>query len=264
MHRWAAFLGAGLALLAAAAAAQTPDAQLDLDNPDIVVHGTPPYIVVEGRPHCRPLQADSYDAVPVPLHHGQMMIVPNPATGEPELRRDSDPVTGPDVWQRAGTAMGAYVFRAPASGATLCIGSRIDHPDGIGQLRRVLDARPYRTQTIRFTAWVATSKAHEVRFWLAAGGLGHVLLGDDTRTTPVRGTHRWMPVSLTIGPVPRVATKISYGFLLIGGGDVWLARPQLEVVETPGVVDRAPTACACWTGSARARRGCADPHAGCP
>ena len=220
-------------------AVQPPsDEQPDLDNPEIVVRGTPAYIVVHGRPHCRPLQNDPYDAVPVPLHHSQKMIAPNRETGELEFRRDRNPITGPDVWQRAGTAIGAFVFRAPVNGQTLCIGSRVERPDGFGQLRQVLDAHPYRMQTIRFTAWVATSEAHEVRFWLAAGGLGQVLLGDDTRSTPLRGTHRWMPVSLTIGPVPRVATKISYGFLLMGSGDVWLARPQLEVIETPGVVDR--------------------------
>jgi hypothetical protein len=233
----ACLLGAGLAMSAAALSAQAPVEQLDLDDQDIVVHGTRPYLVVNGRPHCRPLQADPYDAVAAPLHHAQRMIAPSRDTGEPELRRDRDPITGPDVWQRAGTAIGAYVFRAPASGATLCIGARIDRPDGFGQLRQVLDAHPYRTKTIRFTAWVATSEVHEVRFWLAAGGMGHVLLGDDTRTMPVRGTHRWMPVSLTIGPVPRVAATISYGFLLEGKGDVWLARPRLEIIETPGVVD---------------------------
>ena len=224
-------------LVASASAAQTPQPPPDLGGEDIVVHGTPPYIMRDGRLHCRPLQADPYDAVAAPLHHRQSAIAPNRDTGEPELRRDTDPMTGPEVWQRAGTALGAYVFRAPASGATMCIGARADHPDGFGQLRQIVSARPYRGKTVRFTAWVATSEAHEVRLWLAAGDGHELMLGFDTRAAPIHGTHRWLPVSLTIGPVPRIATKISYGFLLMGEGDVWLARPQLEVTEVPGTVD---------------------------
>jgi hypothetical protein len=230
-------LAAGLGL--SAMAVQPPSSeQPDLDNPEIVVRGTPAYIVVHGRPHCRPLRYDPMNAVPAPLHHGQSVVAPNRETGVPELRRDGDPISGPDQWHRAGTAIGAYVFRAPANGTPLCIGSREEHPDGFGQLRQVLDAHPYRRKTIRFTAWVATSEAHEVRFWLAAGDGRDLMLGDDTREAPLRGTHRWTPVSLTIGPVPRIATKVSYGFLLMGSGDVWMARPQLEVIETPGVLDR--------------------------
>jgi hypothetical protein len=214
-----------------------PGDQPDLDNPDIVVRGTPAYIIVHGRPHCRPLHDDPMDAVPVPLVHRQSVVAPNRETGVLEFRYDRDPITGPDQWYRAGTAIGAYVFRAPGNGTPLCIGAQVDNPGGFGQLRQVLDARPYRNRTIRFTAWVATSQAREVRFWLAAGDGRDIMLGDDTRETPLRGTNRWTPVSLTIGPVPRYATKVSYGFLLQGSGDVWLARPQLEVIEVPGVVD---------------------------
>jgi hypothetical protein len=231
---------AGIALSAMAIPPATSE-QPDLENPDIVVHGTPAYIIVNGRPHCRPLHDDPYDAVQAPLHHVQRVIAPNRETGEPELRRDGDPITGPDLWQRAGTAIGAYVFRAPANGTPLCIGSQVENPDGFGQLRQVLDAHPYRRRTIRFTAWVATSEASEVRFWLAAGDARDIMLGDDTHAMPLHGTRRWTPVSLTIGPVPRIATKISYGFLLHGNGDVWLARPQLEIIEEPGVVDRPGT-----------------------
>lgn len=232
-------LAASLAYMATPLPAQPPDPQFDPDNQDIVVHGTPAYIIVRGRPRCRPLHDDPYDAVPAPLHHGQSVIAPNRHSGALELRRDNDPISGPDQWHRAGTAIGAFVFRAPGNGSTMCIGA-IDNPHGFGQLRQELDAHPYRGKTLRFTAWVMTSEAHEVRFWLAAGEHA-VLLGDDTSATPLRGTHRWMPVSLTIGPVPRIATKISYGFLLEGSGDVWLARPQLEVVEQPGVRDRQET-----------------------
>jgi hypothetical protein len=35
---------------------------------------------------------------------------------------------------------------------------------------------------------------------------------------------------LEMGPVSKVSDHISYGFLLWGGGDVWLYDPKLEIV----------------------------------
>jgi len=222
-------LAAALASSAMTLPAQSPRPTFDPDDQDIVVHGTPAYIIVRGRPRCRPLRDDPYNDVAAPLHHGQSVIAPNRRTGTLELRRDDDPISGPDRWHRAGTALGAFVFRAPGNGSTMCIGA-IDDPRGFGQLRQELDAHPYHGRILRFTAWVMTSEAREVRFWLAAGE-HRVLLGEDASAMPLRGTRRWTPVSLTIGPVPRFATKISYGFLLEGGGDVWVGRPSWRSSE---------------------------------
>ncbi|HET9862636.1 MAG TPA: hypothetical protein VFP37_04275, partial [Steroidobacteraceae bacterium] len=45
-----------------------------------------------------------------------------------------------------------------------------------------------------------------------------------------RGTHRWTPVSLTMGPVRCDQAKLSFGVLLDGPGDLWIYQPKLEVI----------------------------------
>lgn len=226
-----------LLLLAAQAATPPPD---DPNDQDVVVVGErPAVIVVDGRPRCRRLRNDPYDAVPVPPTHGQSVVAPDPESGTLEFRRDDDPISGTAVWHRAGTGIGSYVFRAPTNGPTLCIGGDLRGTQ-FGQLRQVRDARPYRGRYVRFTAWVATSRAQEVRLWFAAGSnrLG-VLIGEAAMGThALRGTNRWTPVAISIGPVPRAATKLSYGFLLMGDGDVWLTQPQVEILNADEIGNR--------------------------
>lgn len=219
-----------LLLLAAQALAPPPD---DPNDADIVVRGERPAIVVRGgRPHCRRLSNDPYDAVRAPRTHRQSVVAPNPETGALEFRREDNPISGTGVWHRAGTGIDSYVFRAPTDGSTLCIGGDL-RGDQFGQLRQIRDARPYRGRYVRFTAWVATSRAREVRLWFAAGDSHRVMIGDDNRTQPLRGSHRWTPVVFNIGPVPERATKLSYGFLLQGDGDVWLTQPGIEILDAP-------------------------------
>jgi hypothetical protein len=225
--------------LAAQTASPPPD---DPNDQEVVVRGERPAVVVrDGRPRCRPLSADPYDRVVAPSHHPQSVVAPNRRTGALEIRPDNNPVSGTVAWHRAGTGIGAFVFRAPVNGSTLCIGG--DRPgDQFGQLRQILDARPYRGKIVRFTAWIATSRAQDVRLWFAAGDAFHVLIGDDTRSHPLRGTMRWTPISFTIGPVPRLATKLSYGFLLQGDGDVWLTRPQVQILTASELGNRPAAA----------------------
>jgi hypothetical protein len=122
----------------------------------------------------------------------------------------------------------------------LCIGAR-GRPNGWGQLRRILDATPFRGKTVRFTAFVATRETAEVRLWLAAGDNHIVMRGGDTRQNPLTGTNGWTPISLTIANIPAEATKLSYGFLLFGVGDVWVTQPTVEIIDAPEANDGRPS-----------------------
>ena len=90
-----------------------------------------------------------------------------------------------------------------------------------------------RGKYVVFRAYAMASRAAEARFWLAAGDSQQIYRGGDTRLDPLSGTTDWIPVTLTIGPIPSRATKLSYGFLLHGRGDVWVDEPTLEVTDTP-------------------------------
>jgi hypothetical protein len=175
-------------------------------------------IVVNGRAiHCRPLAGDPLDKVRVGGGPDYMMIVPN-GRGGFVGKRITEQITGPEFWQRVGVGMGAYTFRAPSGGKPMCIGGR-GQVGMFGGFRRIVDATPYRGRRLRFTAWVATGRAGQVSFWLAAGS-DRFRNGGNTNNVPFRGNHGWTPVLLETGPIHLDADHISYGFNLQGSGDV--------------------------------------------
>jgi len=217
-------------------AADPPPAPQDTGQMDeiVVTAVRPPVdeIVVRAPPHCLRRSGDPADLVPVEKGITDQRVVAPGANGTLEWRHDDEPLLGPAIWQRAGNAIGDYKYRTPADGAPLCIGALIDHPRGWGQLRQIVAADAMRGKYLHFSALVATRGADEVRFWLAAGDpKSQRGIGGDTHTQPIFGTHGWRQVDLVIGPVPRFANHVSYGFLLYGGGDVWLNSPRLEVLD---------------------------------
>lgn len=203
---------------------------------EIVVYG-PQDIVVNGRARkCRPIAGDPLSKVNLsssllsqPLQQSVVRIL---GQGRHVLVPDDNPMTGPDVWQRAGRGLGQYVYHVMAQDRPICIGA--DAPDfgTFAQLRRVIDAKPFWGKRIRFTAWVATSSAWLVNFWLsAARRLERIVNGGNTNNKPWGGDHGWTPVMIEIGPVNPKSEYISYGFLLRGAGDVWVYKPELSVVS---------------------------------
>jgi len=203
----------------------------------------PDELVINGRlPHCHMRPGDPLDAVDLSGADGsQQVIRRDPATGQFGLFRDDYPPTDPEEWQRDGMHLDQFVFRVPTDGSPMCIGSRKRDTLGVAQLRRSFAAEPYWGKVLRFTAFVATQGVAEVRFWLAAGSgeykvgrkvrLGSdIVAGDDSHKQPIVGSHGWMPISYTVGPIPCNATQISYGVTLDGGGDVWMYRAALEQI----------------------------------
>ncbi|HMI20932.1 MAG TPA: hypothetical protein VK533_15470 [Sphingomonas sp.] len=226
---------ASLILLLQAADASTlppPDPQLDV-------------VMTAHPPHCRLRDGDPADTIDTTRKVGDpaaQVIRPDWKTGALGLFLDDYPVTGPTFWQRNGAHLDDFRFRVPDNGSPLCIGSKQGYPGGYGSLRRGFDAKPYHGRVLRFTAYVATWRAGTVIFWLAAGRgayregyrapLGtNIVAGNNSDARPIKGTtHGWTPISYTIGPIPCSATQVSYGLILDGGGDVWMYKPQIEVI----------------------------------
>ncbi len=203
-----------------------------------------PEIVVVGRiPRCVALPGDPLDSVDMAAaaaESRQQVIKQDPATGTMGVFPDDDPLTGPGVWQRAGVRMDQYVFRVPQDGKPLCIGARSRTSPGWGQLRQVVDATPYHGKTVRVTMWAASREAGRVWFWVATGRetkdekLPRISRRADMATESssfeFRGSHRWTPVSLTMGPVRCDQEKLSFGFLLDSPGDLWIYQPEIQVI----------------------------------
>jgi len=196
-------------------------------------------VVVGGIPRCLPRPGDPLDEVDLTLaavEPRQQVIRRDSETGTMGVFADDDPITGPGVWQRAGTRLDQYVFRVPEDGSPLCIGARHEAVPGWGQLRQVVDATPYHGKTVRVTMWAASRDAGRVWFWVASGREGRLRpsrgadMAAESGSVEFRGTHRWTPVSLTMGPVRCDQAKLSFGVLLDGVGDLWIYRPELEVI----------------------------------
>ena len=237
--------GAAIALLPLGAAAPPAPDDPNQAQEIIVTAVRPPVdeVVVRAPPHCLRRSGDPADLVPVSAGITEQRVIAPGADGTLEWRHDNEPLLGPAVWQRAGNAIGDYKYRTPSDGGPLCIGALRDHPNGWGQLRQIVAAEDMHGKYVHFSALVATRGADEVRFWLAAGDAKNYRgIGGDTHTQPIFGTHGWRQVDLVIGPIPAFANHISYGFLLYGGGDVWLNAPKLEVLdrETASRVVSAP------------------------
>jgi hypothetical protein len=203
-----------------------------------------PLRVIGRLPHCRPRAGDPLDSIdmaPAAAETRQQVIKRDSATGAWGIFPDDDPVTGPGIWQRAGTRMDQYLFRVPEDGSPMCIGARSNGPHGWGQLRQEVDARPYRGKIVRVTMWVASQKAGRIWFWVASGRQtkrkpgktpGRADMATETGNLEFRGSHPWTPVSLTMGPVRCDQEKISFGVMLDGPGDLWIYKPELEVTGT--------------------------------
>jgi hypothetical protein len=224
----------------------------------IVVTGQRMPIVINGRSvRCRPLANDPQDlwrpANPSFPNRSQSILLPQVDGLGFKLADDSEQLGGQGVWRRVGTGIDQYVFRVPMEASLLCIGAKTKYPAGYGQLRQILDAKPYRGHRIRFTAWTASRNAARVNFWLASADpnadwathaygctpllhnardphRGCIYDGGNSNGIDWHGSHGWTPVLLEIGPISKLATIISFGFVLNGSGNVWLYNPKIEVV----------------------------------
>jgi len=231
---------------------KTPQRNHASSADDVVVTGIRD-IVVNGRAiRCRPRAGDPLDDVDLSMttvsdpHSGglifpHMTIIPD-AHGAYALVANHEQITGPDYWQRVGAGMDRYVFRGSAPGKPMCIGGRSDRNTFAG-FRRIVDAAPFRGKRLRFTAWVASARAGQISFWLAAGTAWRekkrsvertpsnaLLNGGSTDNVPFGGDHGWTPVLLETGPIQKDADHISYGFNLQGSGDIWVYQPKLDIV----------------------------------
>jgi hypothetical protein len=234
LHMAGRWIVSSLTCAAAVFAVGPTGASIPIPPDAIVVTGKPEPIVINGRStRCRPLRGDplgTFEAPGDPVRK-QSVVQRSDRDGRYVQTADDEPVTGAGFWQLAGTGIDQYVYRRPTKGSLLCIGARQPGPEGYGQLRTIVDATPYRGKRVRFTGWVSSRHARLVRFWLAAGqGTRKLTNGGNTNNQAWGGSHGWTPVMLEIGPISEEANQISYGFLLHGSGDVWMYKPQLEVV----------------------------------
>ncbi len=236
-----AAFASGIGLLGSAIALSTPDSPQNAPLAEVPSAANEIVVIGKRPPRCRPLASDPQDAVDLssPPQARSVAIQRDPATGDFELVQDTFPMLGPDTWQRAGAGLDEFVFRAPDNGDPVCIG-RKRWGGGSAQLRRAFSAEAFRGHYVVLSAYVAARNASEVEMWVVAGAnnprkldyerLNRDIVAGGFKPVRIKGDYRWRQVNLLMGPVPCMATQISYGIQLAGRGDVWLADPQFVIV----------------------------------
>jgi hypothetical protein len=103
-------------------------------------------------------------------------------------------------------------------------------PEGFGTVMQEMDPSLYLGKRVRFSGYVKTENVRDwAGLWLrfdrgtATGAL------DNMQNRPIKGTMDWQRYEVVLD-VPIDATKIAFGALLVGGGNLWLNGARIEVV----------------------------------
>ena len=104
---------------------------------------------------------------------------------------------------------------------------------GYGTLMQNFMADKYLGQRIRFTGFFKTKDVvGKSCFWLRVGQANsqQSLAFDNMQNRPITGTTEWKKYEIVVD-VPANASKISYGALIKGTGQIWFANLAFEVVD---------------------------------
>ena len=106
--------------------------------------------------------------------------------------------------------------------------------DGYGTLMQSFDPEKFRGKRIRLTGHIkSTNVAEKAGFWLRVGQANsqNFLAFDNMMDRPIVGTTDWKKYEIVLD-VPEAASKISYGALLRGTGQIWFDKLSFEIVDT--------------------------------
>lgn len=105
-------------------------------------------------------------------------------------------------------------------------------PVGFVTLMQSFKANNYRSQRIKLTAFMKTRfVSGGSSLWMRINdAVGKPLSFDDMRNRTLVGSMEWTPVEIVLD-VPPMSDEISFGFLLMGKGQVWVDNIKLSMVE---------------------------------
>jgi hypothetical protein len=140
----------------------------------------------------------------------------------------------PRGWHLAGSKPAEYETGVDTDQAYLGHGSaflKSKRPsvDGFGTLMQSITAEQYRGNSVRLSGLV---KSEEVTgsagLWMRVDKGTEVLNFDNMHKRPIKGTTGWQRYYVVLN-VPKDATRISFGILLQGPGQVWLNSAKFEI-----------------------------------
>jgi hypothetical protein len=141
----------------------------------------------------------------------------------------------PRGWHLAGSKPTEYetgvdTGQAYQGHASAILQSKRPSVDGFGTLMQSVNAEQYQGNTIRLSGLV---KSEEVTrwagLWMRVDKGTETLALDNMQNRPIKGTTGWQRYYVVLA-VPKDATRIAFGILLDGPGEVWLNSAKFEVV----------------------------------
>ena len=111
---------------------------------------------------------------------------------------------------------------------------RVARIHGYGSLKQYSSPGKYAGQRVRMTGWVKTNDANDgaaLWFRVDAENSKAPLTIDNMSDRPITGTTNWTKYEIVLDVAPN-ASKIAYGALLRGNGQIWFDDLKFEIVDT--------------------------------
>jgi TIR domain len=134
-------------------------------------------------------------------------------------------------WFATGDSPGDYEMGSDGGGGYIgYIKSRV-RPAGFGTLMTMIEANPYRGKRLEMTGYAkSTSVGGWAGLWMRIDGPLQELLGfDNMHDRPIIGTTSWTKIRIVL-EVPAESSRIAYGVVLDGEGQVWIDDIKFDVV----------------------------------
>jgi hypothetical protein len=141
----------------------------------------------------------------------------------------------PRGWHLAGSKPREYeagvdTGQAYRGHASAILESKRASVDGFGTLMQSVNAEPYQGNTIRLSGLVKSEEvARWAGLWMRVDKGTETLAFDNMQNRPIKGTTGWQRYYVVLA-VSKDATRIAFGILLDGPGEVWLNSTKFEVV----------------------------------
>jgi carboxyl-terminal processing protease len=149
------------------------------------------------------------------------------------------PTLSATVWRVVGRPPGEFTGEGrdevtDAAGATLSLRSAIAAPTGFGMLMASLPADSYRRLRMRVTGEIRTHRVvgGGASLWLRVDGPAGPQLLDNGTDRAIRDDSGWVEQVIVL-PVTPDATKLFFGALLTGAGEMEVRRLRIEVLPAP-------------------------------
>jgi hypothetical protein len=144
----------------------------------------------------------------------------------------------PSGWFKSGSDPNSYDMRIDKGAGydgknAATIQSITPNITGFGTLMQSFAADKYLGKRIQFSGYVKTKNiAGKACFWLRVekANSQQILSFDNMNDRPIIGTNDWKKYEIVVD-VPSTASKISYGALVRGTGQIWFDNLSFEIVD---------------------------------